>query len=44
MRYVVKLGGAALENAETLHGCAQAIVEMVRDGNQVAVVQAVVSR
>ena len=38
MRYVVKLGGAALENAETLHGCAQAIVEMVRDGHQVAVV------
>ena len=38
MRYVVKLGGTALENAETLHGCAQAIVEMVRDGHQVAVV------
>jgi acetylglutamate kinase len=38
MRYVVKLGGAALENAETLHGCAQAIVEMVRDGHHVAVV------
>ena len=38
MRYVVKLGGAALENAELLHACAQAIVQMVRDGNQVAVV------
>jgi acetylglutamate kinase len=38
MRYVVKLGGAALENAELLHACAHAIVEMVRDGNQVAVV------
>jgi acetylglutamate kinase len=38
MRYVVKLGGTALENPETLHGCAQAIVEMVRDGHQVAVV------
>ena len=38
MRYVVKLGGAALENAETLHGCAQGIVELVRDGHQVAVV------
>ena len=38
MRYVVKLGGTALENAETLHGCAQAIAELVRDGNQVAVV------
>ena len=38
MKYVVKLGGAALENAETLHGCAQAIVDLVRDGHQVAVV------
>ncbi len=38
MRYVVKLGGAALENAQTLHGCAAAIVELVRDGHQVAVV------
>jgi acetylglutamate kinase len=38
MRYVVKLGGAALENVTTLHGCACAIVELVRDGHQVAVV------
>ena len=38
MRYVVKLGGAALENAETLHGCALAIIELVHDGHQVAVV------
>ena len=38
MRYVVKLGGAALENVTTLHGCARGIVELVRDGHQVAVV------
>jgi acetylglutamate kinase len=38
MRYVVKLGGAALENVTTLHGCARAILELVRDGHQVAVV------
>src|ERR1700691_100702 len=38
MRYVVKLGGAALENPELLHECAQAIAELVKDGNQVAVV------
>lgn len=38
MRYVIKLGGATLENAVTLEGCARAIVEMVRDGHQVAVV------
>ena len=38
MKYVVKLGGAALENPELLHSCARAIAELVRDGNQVAVV------
>ncbi|HVJ09818.1 MAG TPA: acetylglutamate kinase [Acidisarcina sp.] len=38
MKYVVKLGGAALENPTLLHQCAQAIADLVRDGNQVALV------
>ena len=38
MKFVVKLGGATLENADVLHHCAQAIAELVKDGNQVAVV------
>src|SRR5215471_10924315 len=38
MRYVVKLGGAGLETPELLAGCVRAIAELVRDGNQVAVV------
>lgn len=38
MRYVVKLGGAGLENPELLAGCTRAIVELARSGNQVAVV------
>ncbi len=38
MRLVVKLGGATLEDARLLHGCARAIVELARSGNQVAVV------
>jgi len=38
MKFVVKLGGATLENREILSQCAQAIAELVRDGNQVAVV------
>ncbi len=38
MKFVVKLGGAALESEPLLHACAQAIVEIARDGNQVAVV------
>src|ERR1700678_209423 len=38
MRFVVKLGGAALEDPALLHGCARAIAELARDGNQVAVV------
>ncbi|HUA97511.1 MAG TPA: acetylglutamate kinase [Terracidiphilus sp.] len=38
MKYVVKLGGAGLENPKLLEGCVRAIVELVRDGNQVAIV------
>ena len=38
MKYVVKLGGAGLETPSLLEGCTRAIVELVRDGNQVAVV------
>ena len=38
MKYVVKLGGAGLENPALLEGCVRAIAELVRDGNQVAVV------
>src|SRR5271157_3171192 len=38
MRYVVKLGGAGLEVPELLSGCVRAITDLVRDGNQVAVV------
>src|ERR1700728_5449768 len=38
MKYVIKLGGAALENPALLHACAQAIADMVKDGNQVALV------
>jgi acetylglutamate kinase len=38
MKFVVKLGGAALENPAQLHGCAQAIADLSRDGNYVAVV------
>ena len=38
MKYVVKLGGAGLENPALLEGCTRAITELVRDGNQVAVV------
>lgn len=38
MKFVVKLGGATLENAAILRQCAQAIAELVKDGNQVAVV------
>ena len=38
MRFVVKLGGATLENPEILHQCAKAIADLVKDGNQVAVV------
>lgn len=38
MKYVVKLGGAGLENPKLLEGCTRAIVELARDGNQVAIV------
>jgi acetylglutamate kinase len=38
MKFVVKLGGAGLENPTILDGCVHAIAELVRDGNQVAVV------
>src|SRR5664279_3056432 len=38
MKYVVKLGGAGLETPSLLAGCTRAIAELVRDGNQVAVV------
>ena len=38
MKYVVKLGGAGLENPVLLAGCTRAIVELARDGNQVAIV------
>ena len=38
MRYVVKIGGRAIEDVATLLLCAQAIADLARDGNQVAVV------
>ncbi len=38
MKYVIKLGGAGLENPLLLQGCVRAIAELVQDGNQVAVV------
>jgi acetylglutamate kinase len=38
MKYVVKLGGATLEDESLLRECAKAIATLVRAGNQVAVV------
>ncbi len=38
MRFVVKLGGAALENPELRESCATAVAELARDGHQVALV------
>jgi len=38
MKFVVKLGGAGLETPSLLAGSVRAITELVRDGNQVAVV------
>lgn len=38
MKYVVKLGGAGLETPELFAGSMKAVAELVRDGNQVAVV------
>ena len=35
---VVKIGGAALEDKETLHKCARAVVDLARDGHHLAVV------
>ncbi|HEY4358969.1 MAG TPA: acetylglutamate kinase [Acidobacteriaceae bacterium] len=38
MKYVVKLGGAALEKPELLLSCARAITDLAKDGHQVALV------
>ncbi len=38
MKFVVKLGGATLEDKALLHLCGRAIADLVADGNQVAVV------
>lgn len=38
MKFVVKLGGAAIEDKALLHTCGKAIAELVADGHQVAVV------
>ncbi len=38
MKYIVKLGGATLEDASLLRRCTRAIAELQRAGNQVAVV------
>lgn len=38
MKYVIKLGGATLENERLLHTCGKAIADLVTDGNRVAVV------
>ncbi len=38
MKYVIKLGGAGLETPALLEGSMRAIADLVRDGNQVAVV------
>ncbi len=38
MKFVVKLGGAALQKPELLETCAQAIADLARDGHQVALV------
>ena len=38
MKFVVKLGGAALEDTALLHRCALSIAELAKDGHQVAVV------
>jgi acetylglutamate kinase len=35
---VVKLGGASIEDKALLHACGKAIAELVKDGNQVALV------
>jgi len=38
MKVVVKIGGAALENQDTLRSCSRAVVELTQGGHQVAVV------
>jgi acetylglutamate kinase len=38
MKVVVKIGGAALENKDTLRKCAHALVDLARDGHKIAVV------
>ena len=38
MKLVIKIGGAALEEKSMLHKCAQAVVQLARDGHRVAVV------
>jgi acetylglutamate kinase len=38
MKFVIKLGGAALENPALLHTCARAVADLARDGHQVALV------
>ncbi len=38
MKFVVKLGGAALENPELLQLCSRALAELAKDGHKVALV------
>ncbi len=38
MKFVIKLGGATIENKQLLRQCGKAIAELVMDGNRVAVV------
>lgn len=38
MKFVVKLGGATIEDKRLLHACGKAIADLVADGNRVAVV------
>lgn len=38
MKVVVKIGGAALENQDTVQSCSRAIVDLAQGGHQVAVV------
>jgi acetylglutamate kinase len=38
MKVVVKIGGAALEDKDTLRKCAHALVDLARDGHKIAVV------
>src|SRR6201996_89198 len=38
MKYVVKLGGATLQDEALLHTCAKAVTQLAQDGNKVALV------